>query len=93
LLKLANSLDFGDFRQIIFYFGFSTLTHIEYRTNSSTMTYTLFCLFGVIICISFFIRKNQLSIKQFFLEIVRCMFGSKSRILTQQNSWLFVFTN
>jgi len=27
----ANSLDFGDFRQIILYFGLSTCTHIEYR--------------------------------------------------------------
>ena len=65
--KIVNSLDFGDFRQIILYFGLSTWTHIEYRIKSSTVTYTFFCFFCFIICILFFISKNQLSIKQVFL--------------------------
>ena len=40
--QIANSLDFGDFRQIILYFGLSTWTHIEYRIKSSTLTYSYF---------------------------------------------------
>ena len=54
----ANSLDFGEFRQIILYFGLSTWTHFEYRITSSTLIYILFRFFGFIICIPFSIRKN-----------------------------------
>ena len=85
---------FCDFRQTILYFGLSTRTHIEYRINSSTVSYTLCCFFRLTICVPFFIRKRQLSIKQFwvFSKLVKCtllitIFGSKSR--TQQNSRLF----
>jgi len=35
--KMANQLDFGDFRQIIVYFVLSIWTHIEYRTRISTV--------------------------------------------------------
>ena len=38
--KIANSLDFGEFRQIIMYFELSTRTHIEYSIKSSTVTCT-----------------------------------------------------
>ena len=66
LNQIANSFDLGDFRQILLYFGLSTWIHIEYRIKRSTVTYTCFCFFGFKICIPFFVRKNQLSIKQFF---------------------------
>ena len=91
--KIANSLDFGDFRQISLDFGLSTWTNIEYRIKRSTVTYTLFCFFGFIRCIHFFIRKNQLSIEHSFLickmYTLINIFGSKSRTLTQQNSRFF----
>ena len=38
--KIANQIDFGEFRQIILYFGLSTWTHIEYIIKSSMVTYT-----------------------------------------------------
>ena len=36
-LFLTNSLDFGDFRQIILYFGLSTWTHIEYKKTAKNV--------------------------------------------------------
>ena len=45
LKKSANSLDIGDFKQILLYFGFSTWTHFEYWIKSSTVTYSFFCFF------------------------------------------------
>ena len=88
LKKIANSLDFGDFRQIILYIGLSTSTHIEYIIKSSMVTYP-FLLFWIH---NNYIRK-KLTIEQFFSKFVRCtplnyIFGSKSRTLTQQNSRL-----
>ena len=51
--KMANQLDFGDFRQIIVYFVLSIWTPIEYRTRISTVTYAFFCFFRLTICIPF----------------------------------------
>ena len=68
LLKtIANSLDFGDFRQIILYFGLSTWTHIEYGVH--------FCFFGFIICIYI----EQFSFKFVRCTLLINGFGSKSR--------------
>ena len=44
LFYLANSLDFGDFRQIILYFGLSTWTHFEYRIKISMVIYIDRCV-------------------------------------------------
>jgi len=42
--KIANQLDFGEFWQLILYFGRST--HIENRIKISTVTFTvlLYCI-------------------------------------------------
>jgi len=35
-VEKENQLDFGDFRQIILYFGLSIITHIEFRLTVIT---------------------------------------------------------
>ena len=40
--KKANPLDFGEFRQIILYFGFSIWPHIDYRIKISTVIDTVY---------------------------------------------------
>ena len=88
--KIANSLDLGDFSQIILYFKLSTWTHIEYRIKSSTVAYTffVFCSIGFIICIPFFNTKNQLFIEQFCLKFVRCTIHLWSIFLSRNHEYL-----
>ena len=64
--KIANQLDFGDFRQIFLYFGLSIWTHIEYRIKISRVT-LYFLLFRLNNMYTFSHKKNI----QHFLKICK----------------------
>ena len=68
--KIANSLDFTDFRQIILYFGLSTWTHIEYKIKKYGDIY-FFGFFEFIICIPFFVKPKSTFYRTVLFELCK----------------------
>ena len=82
-LFFLNLLDFGDFRQIIFVFGLSAWTNIEYRIKISTVTFA--SLDKHYVYLSSLEKQNKFLSNIFICTPLMFIFGSKS----QQSSRLF----
>ena len=95
--KIANQLDFGDFRQLILYFGVSGISNIELKLARWHIPFFLFIL---TICISFLIRKLSTFYRTFVSKFVKNytivqVFCSTSRTLVIYNTTFdyFVLTS